>query len=1087
MAIKTNIKDSVIPVNLKYMGDVVDDVDISYKYNTYTFASGEQFILKDAFFEPLSINIAKDVFSVITKPRLYTDIFNDIREEKQGSGLKTFNIDALAQDDFIGGVSLSAVQESDGLGSESIIGISYGEDISLTNSVDVVRFSLNTTISYSEANLYWYDNNGVLSSIPSPELLTDDYFFYIFFIDGTYCNIKKVNETGEKYLTYDSGSFIFQETEDELNSRFIYSYNPQESRIFLIIQNTGILGFDESGLLSSMPFDSVVSEIQNSFSLIPKNSLELKEEIRNSFVPTYGVKNNIVKTDNIDTHILITHNYDSNIENNSNTISLKSNTLYDETNTLINTDSNLFYKKYTSLNSGIRGDSGYNNYILGYNCDWYKYTFESDKQTYFNIPFELKGYEQININDCKLIENGAIGGNSPLNSDKIYKKLYEYSDFKNTGITPSVDNSKYLCSWLYYNPLNPQLGSRWLDRYYNPDKTTKLEALSERGWNGLSSLESFSTKQSLVGNYNLYYTEFDKGLGIFDVESKLTIEKDSLYMYEHIGLETSQKLLDEYSNTLLFDVNDKDMDSTEQFTIIPNTYDFDEEFTLNIVLDNFDINKFNGNKIFGNRTLSLTVDKDYSPYSIVVDDSVIKYYDFDYNLISSLDLSSTIDDIIFTDDYNKFFVDCGGKIYTIESLDFITNETTLTDYSNISDIKYYNERLYLLDEVTGEVKRYNYNTDTLSSETFVSSGDNLFLNLNGTVYSSNGEYIDYGDSDDIYTLSSNQIFYKNISTPILSSDDIVDFYVDSNDILFVLQSDKLLKIDNTFITKVIDSVDIAPTYGLSSFDVTRYQRGGITYEYIDIVDKSSQDTVIHRYSKDFELVDTISRNIEGNFIRSKRRLQTKYLDKQLQFKITLYNIFNYYKQGNVELTIESDILEENNRNVINVLFSNKYGNITTYCNGKLIDIYKFDNEEYYFSNTLRDNKIFVGSSFLTDESTIDSIVLSSNNDMISSGYTIKNFSIYNSQFNYFDVINYNRIYTTNIPCYLVIPVKTRSYIEEIAGFYTQNKNLRKSEYGAITINGAELTTDMKLDVKNKINTIFDDTFINLRISNINIK
>jgi hypothetical protein len=414
MAIKTNIDNLVIPINLKYMGDI-SEKDISYKYKTYDFASGEQFILKDSFSDPLGVNIAKDVFSVITKPKFYTDIFNNIREEKQGIGGDILNIDALAQNDSSNTLTLSAVQESFDLGAESIIAISDSEDILLEN-IDLVRFSLNTTVKFSESNLYWIYNNGVLSSVAAPENLTEDYFFYFEFIDGEYCNIKKINSDGEKYLTYDSGNFIFQDVEDETYSRFIYSYNPETSKILLIIQGEGFLGFDETGLLSSFPFDSLVTEINNTFNLINKNNLESSEQVKNSFTPLYGNKNSIDLTYDVDNHILITHNYNSDIENNSNIITLKSNTLYDDTHSLVNIDQNLYYKKYTSINSGIRGDSGYNNYILGYNTEWYKYNFSGDKQTYFNIPFELKGYEQINIQDCKMVENGAIGGNSPLNA-----------------------------------------------------------------------------------------------------------------------------------------------------------------------------------------------------------------------------------------------------------------------------------------------------------------------------------------------------------------------------------------------------------------------------------------------------------------------------------------------------------------------------------------------------------------------------------------------------------------------------------------------------------------------------------------------
>ena len=110
------------------------------------------------------------------------------------------------------------------------------------------------------------------------------------------------------------------------------------------------------------------------------------------------------------------------------------------------------------------------------------------------------------------------------------------------------------------------------------------------------------------------------------------------------------------------------------------------------------------------------------------------------------------------------------------------------------------------------------------------------------------------------------------------------------------------------------------------------------------------------------------------------------------------------------------------------------------------------------------------------------MVTDSNNDMISGNYTITMLSVYDSIFNYYDVINLNRIYRDVTPNALILPIKNRSYIEEIAGFYNQNKHIRKSEYGAIKIRGTELTDAQKVDVSDKIDQVFEDTFINLRIN-----
>ncbi len=1069
--------------------ETVDSVDINYhgnidyKQTSQLFNSGEIFNIKDVSENPISYSISKDVFSLITDNKYYNDVFDKIREEKQGVGTSNVNLSALASNDYSDVESLDAVSEDNSYG--SVIALSDLKDTDAFSNL--VVYSLSTKVKFSSTSNYWVYGNDSLSSDLEPEYFTDSHYFYFKFIDGEYCNIIKKTPLGDRCLNFDSDQqkFIFEDVTDidiKDYPKFIYSYNSLNSHILIALDDGDVIGFNEQGEIVKQPSTSLINENVNSFKLDYKNSLSNDVSITNSFLPSYGIKNDIVSTYYNSNISLITHNYKSSLEKNSNYIPLKSNVVYDEKYSLINTRGNTSFREYNSISSGIRGSSGYNNYILGYNSEWYKYDFKSDEQTFFNVPFELgKGYTKININDCELLNNGAIGGNSPLNSDKIYKKLYEYSDFTNTGETSDIDNSKYMCSWLWYNPYEPSK-SKWLDRYYNPDVVTKFNALSEDGWNSLETLESFSTSNGLKDPYETYYKEFDKTVGIFDVESKLTIEPNCLYMYERLGKKTSISLYNELSSFNIGDKTSEVMDYENSFHLLTDTTEYDDEFSLNIALSDFDIDNFKGNNVFGNKNISLTIDKDFSPYTLSVNGSEIIYYDFDYNIIKSFDIGDTIDDIIFTDDFNLFYVDCGGVIYTIEYLDFISNKTDTLVGKNISDIKYSDKKLYVLDSGTNSISSYAPEEDILEFKyTVLNTDHDLFIKHDEGVYTGEGDYIDYSNSDEYYILRANNIYYKGISTPVISStDDIKDFYVDKDNIIYVLQSDKLLKISNNGVPKLVKEVNIDAT-NIVSFNVVRYQRNGKIFEYIDVYDKSSNLNV-YRYDKDLDLVTTVNdKPIDGNLIKPKVRFNTKFLEKRFSLKISLFNIFNYHKRDYIELEVDRKFIDESNEPIINLIFSNKFGTITTYCNGTIIDIQKFDKNKYAFSNTLRDNKIFVGGTNISCEETIDSQVTSSSNDMISGSFKIENISIFNYTFNYFDVINYNRMYKKLPEASLIIPIKKRSYIEEIAGFYNQNKNIRKSEYGAVKLYGTELTDEMNEDVFNKIEKLYEDTYINLRL------
>jgi len=1075
--------------------ETVDSVDINYhgnidyKQTSQLFNSGEIFNIKDVSENPISYSISKDVFSLITDNKYYNDVFDKIREEKQGVGTSNVNLSALASNDYSDVESLDAVSEDNSYG--SVIALSDLKDTDAFSNL--VVYSLSTKVKFSATSNYWVYDNDSLSSDLEPEYFTDSHYFYFKFIDGEYCNIIKKTPLGDRCLNFDSDQqkFIFEDVTDidiKDYPKFIYSYNSLNSHILIALDDGDVIGFNEQGEIVKQPSTSLINENVNSFKLDYKNSLSNDVSITNSFLPSYGIKNDIVSTYYNSNISLITHNYKSSLEKNSNYIPLKSNVVYDEKYSLINTRGNTSFREYNSISSGIRGSSGYNNYILGYNSEWYKYDFKSDEQTFFNVPFELgKGYTKININDCELLNNGAIGGNSPLNSDKIYKKLYEYSDFTNTGETSDIDNSKYMCSWLWYNPYEPSK-SKWLDRYYNPDVVTKFNALSEEGWNSLETLESFSTSNGLKDPYETYYKEFDKTVGIFDVESKLTIEPNCLYMYERLGKKTSISLYNELSSFNIGDKTSEVMDYENSFHLLTDTTEYDDEFSLNIALSDFDIDNFKGNNIFGNKNISLTIDKDFSPYTLSVNDSEIRYYDFDYNIIKTFDIGATIDDIIFTDDFNLFYVDCGGVIYTIEYLDFISNKTDTLVGKNISDIKYSDKKLYVLDSGTNSISSYVPEEDILEFKyTVLNTDHDLFIKHDDGFYTGEGDYIDYSNSDEYYILRGNDIYYKDIPTPVIKltgDGEIKDFYVDKDNIIYVLTSDhglnKLLKISNNGVPKLVKEVIIHSTT-IVSFNVVRYQRDGKIFEYIDVYDKYTNLNV-YRYDKDLDLVTTVNdKPIVGNLIKPKVRFNTKFLEKRFTLKISLFNIFNYHKRDYIELEVDRKFIDESNEPIINLIFSNKFGTITTYCNGTIIDIQKFDKNKYAFSNTLRDNKIFVGGTNISCEETIDSQVTSSSNDMISGSFKIENISIFNYTFNYFDVINYNRMYKKLPEASLIIPIKKRSYIEEIAGFYNQNKNIRKSEYGSVKLYGTELTDDMNDDVFNKIEKLYEDTYINLRL------
>ena len=134
------------------------------------------------------------------------------------------------------------------------------------------------------------------------------------------------------------------------------------------------------------------------------------------------------------------------------------------------------------------------------------------------MPHDIYPYEKLNVNSSKLVESGAIGGNNPLNSDKIWKKLKDYRDTSPYSDPQEEQTGQWLCTWLSAG--NPYTKPIWMDRYYKPDKITSFEALSANV-NEAIYIDSFNC--------------LDLKENVSDVKSSLTFEKGSYYAYMHLG------------------------------------------------------------------------------------------------------------------------------------------------------------------------------------------------------------------------------------------------------------------------------------------------------------------------------------------------------------------------------------------------------------------------------------------------------------------------------------------------------------------------------------------------------------------------
>jgi hypothetical protein len=178
-------------------------------------------------------------------------------------------------------------------------------------------------------------------------------------------------------------------------------------------------------------------------------------------------------------------------------------------------------RQYNKIYTGTNQLKGYDNVYLGFNADTKEYRFKVDEET----PFYYPSTSQITpLSTSGLIEDGAIAGELPFTSDKVftYRKNYEETiPGKPQPASITKYDNVWLCSWLSGSNLGDKI---WLDRYYNAAYYTLDQAM---------------TAKAVVYNPSLYP---DKPF-TYDVPSTTVFEPGVLYKYNRTGQDSSKNFL----------------------------------------------------------------------------------------------------------------------------------------------------------------------------------------------------------------------------------------------------------------------------------------------------------------------------------------------------------------------------------------------------------------------------------------------------------------------------------------------------------------------------------------------------------------
>lgn len=378
----------------------------------------------------------------------------------------------------------------------------------------------------------------------SVSAINDDYFFEVDLNDPIYVNVSHIYNNEIYYLAVNPTNlnlnFVIASAFDvfrDYNRDFTYFYNRDRQILTLQIRVRGFSYYvtvnNSRLVLSATPTTSMLSYNSNSVFYLSSFEEPDSPEIMNEWVSyKKDLNQNNLNKDPNRSYLDIKNNYLFHTEYNNidqtqrslnyNLINLK-NQLNQKNeqgrNNIFINQNPTDMRDYVSIFAGGNQEQGYDKLHLGYTSYSTQYEFFQGKTTWFHTPQNMYPFERLNISNTRLVDNGAVAGDHPLRSDKIWKKLANYKTTSNQGDSQEEQTGQWLCSWLSGGKdiLSEPV---WMDRFYNPNTVTFVAAL---------------TADPTTVTYKSMYDCLGIPGGVVDVPSSMVFEPGCWYAYSRFG------------------------------------------------------------------------------------------------------------------------------------------------------------------------------------------------------------------------------------------------------------------------------------------------------------------------------------------------------------------------------------------------------------------------------------------------------------------------------------------------------------------------------------------------------------------------
>ena len=442
------------------------------------------------------------------------------------------------------------------------------------NSIDGIEEAVSKFLVVEEPDFYTSNAATALTGVYSQ--MDNRYFFTIKFHSDDLCRVEHVNENivryltigadGNFYFTFDTGTDYLNEYSPQLfnylydrdGGYIILSKNLQDIPHYIAYYSTKSPYITAIPAVSGFPsypagaiFTCVDRPVQPNNTVLCDPWVSYQKDFKTN---TQNI-NIEGTTENINSNMLLHSQY---LALTGGTLSVNALSLKN-TNTPENfqsrnnpfqagksqflSEDDIEMRDYKKLFTGSNQLLGSDNITLGYESYTTDIVLKKDKITYFHVPQTLYPYARLNINDSGLVQAGAIAGDHPVKSDKIFKKLADAKDTSPFGSASDETNGTFLCSWLS-GGIDVNAPPIWVDRYYDPSKVTFIDALTSRTLNAITYTTVFDEIVKSAG----YTPNTDD---VFDKQSDLAFEPGTYYAYHHYGPTDVRKYIKSFAPYLV--------------------------------------------------------------------------------------------------------------------------------------------------------------------------------------------------------------------------------------------------------------------------------------------------------------------------------------------------------------------------------------------------------------------------------------------------------------------------------------------------------------------------------------------------------